>query len=99
MPGSETPHAPLPTAPQSLRIAGKRTPPANAADGHSPDIPPRCGTTYPSPGTSAANQSLGPGVAHFPSPNVTRFTNLGEGDTHFVQFSSPNRTAVGRALR
>jgi hypothetical protein len=86
MPGSETPHAPLPTAPQSLRIAGKRTPRANAADGHSPDIPPRCGTTYPSPGTSAGNQSLGPGVAHFPSPNVTGRPNLGERDTHFHDF-------------
>ena len=97
MPGSETPHAPLPTAPQSLRIAGKRTPPANAAAGRSPGIPPRCGTTYPSPGTSAGNQSLGPGVSHFPSPNVTRRPYLGEGDTHLAE--KPARALRGAIPR
>ena len=91
MPGSETPHAPLPTAPQSLRIAGKRTPPANAAAGRSPGIPPRCGTTYPSPGTWVINpwDRLSP----ISIPNVTRRPNLGEGDTQYAKRPQPRSPA------
>jgi hypothetical protein len=37
-----------------------------------------------SPSVCAGNLSLGPGVSHVPSTNVTRLLNLGQRDTHFV---------------
>ena len=38
-----------------------------------------------SPSVCAGNLSLGPGVSHVPSTNVTRLLNLGQRDTHFGQ--------------
>jgi hypothetical protein len=37
-----------------------------------------------SPSVCAGNLSLGPGVSHVPSTNVTRLLNLGQRDTHLM---------------